>query len=139
MSRELVLAAIRDWFERVWNQLDEGAIEEMMAEDCEVLGVSAMPVNREQYVEFYRTVRSAFDEIRMEIADVVVEEDAAAGHVRFSGKHRDSGKEVDFVFSFAARLEEGRFVWVRNVVDYSLLLYQLGDFDLAAIERVFES
>lgn len=139
MSREQSLAAIHHWFERAWNELDDGAIDDLMSENCEILGTGPMAVGREGYREFYRSVRDSFDQIRVEVADIVAEEAAVAGHARFSGLHKIEKKEVDFVFSFAAKLEGGKFVWVRNVVDFSILLTQLHWMDAAEIGKIFRS
>jgi predicted ester cyclase len=134
-SKELT----REWFERVWNQLDEGAVMELMHPEGEALGLGTSVVGREGFIEYHRAFRRGFDQIRIEIVDLVAEADSVAGHARFSGLHRVSGREVDIFLSFAGRFENGKLRWVRNVVDFTALLSQVGTLDPRAVNLLFES
>jgi len=127
------------WFERVWNQLDEAAILELMHEEGEILGLGTTVVGREGFLGYHRAFRGGFDQIRIEIVDLVAEEDSVAGHARFSAIHRESGREVDIFLSFAGRFENGKLRWVRNVVDFTALLSQVGTLDPRAVNLLFGS
>lgn len=127
------------WFERVWNQLDEGAVMELMHPDGEILGLGTTVVGREGFIGYHRAFRRGFDQIRIEIVDLVAEDTAVAGHARFSAIHRGSGREVDIFLSFAGRFEDGKLRWVRNVVDFTALLSQIGTLDPRAVGLLFES
>lgn len=134
-SKELT----RQWFERVWNQLDEGAVMELMHPDGEILGLGTTVVGRDGFLGYHRAFRRGFDQIRIEIVDLVAEGASVAGHARFSALHRITGREVDVFLSFAGRFEDGKLRWVRNVVDFTALLSQVGTLDPRAVNLLFES
>lgn len=133
--KELVLT----WFDRVWNQFDECAVHELMSADGEVLGLGTTVLGREGFIGVHRSFREAFDQIRLDVVDLVGEGASVAGHARFSAIHRKSAREVDFFFSFAGRYEDDRLCWVRHVVDFTALLSQLGTLDPRAVNLIFES
>jgi len=127
------------WFERVWNQLDETAILELMHPDGEILGLGTTVVGREGFRGYHRAFRRGFDQIRIEIVDIVAEEHSVAGHSRFSALHRESGREVDIFLSFAGRFEDGKLRWMRHVVDFTALLSQVGTLDPRSVNLLLES
>ena len=128
---------IHQWFEEVWNQRDDSAIDRLMAPDCEIIGAGPEPVNREGFKEFRQTVLRTFENIHMEIVDAVADEVSVAGHTKMTATHCKACKPVEFVFSFSTRLEEGKFVWVRNVVDYTAMMSQLDAISERAVAEVF--
>lgn len=134
-SKELT----RQWFERVWNQLDEGAVMELMYPDGEILGLGTTVLGREGFLIYHRAFRCGFDQIRIEIVDLVAEDASVAGHARFSAVHRVTGREVDIFLSFAVRFEDGKLRWMRHVVDFTALLSQVGTLDPRAVNLLFES
>jgi ketosteroid isomerase-like protein len=128
----------REWFERVWNQGDEAAIFELMHPEGEILGLGTTVMGREVFAGYHRAFRRGFSEILIEIVDLVGEDEAVAGHARFSAVHGESGREVDIFLSFAGRFEDGKLRWVRNVVDFTALLSQVGSIDPRAVNLLFE-
>lgn len=127
------------WFDRVWNQLDGNAVRELMNEDGEILGLGTTVVDPEGFIRILRLYRAAFDQIHLEVVDLVEDDSSVAGHARFSGIHRQSTREVDFLFSFAARCEGNRLSWIRHVVDFTALLSQIGTLDPRAVNMIFEA
>jgi predicted ester cyclase len=132
-SKELA----HQWFDRVWNQLDEGAVLDLMHPRGEILGIGTAVVGRDGFLLYHRACRRGFDQIRIEIADLVGEADAVAGHARFSALHRESGREVDVLLSFACRYEKGKLRWARNIVDFTAVLSQVGTLDPRAVNALF--
>ena len=133
--KELILT----WFERVWNHLDERAIQELMCENGEILGLGTTVVDREGFIGIFRLYRAAVDQIHLEVVDLVEDASSVAGHARFSGIHRQTNREVDFLFSFAARCEGNRLSWMRHVVDFTALLSQIGTLDPRAVNFIFDT
>jgi ketosteroid isomerase-like protein len=128
-----------EWFERVWNQMDEKAIGELLAGDGEVLGLGTTVLGQPGLVAIHRAYRRTFHQIRVEMVDLVSGETDGAGHVRFSAVHRANGAEVDVLWSFAVRLEGGRIGRIRHVIDHAALLSQIGTFDLRAVNLIFDT
>lgn len=127
----------REWFERVWNRGEERAVQELMSGKAEILGLGTSVTNPEGFVRIHRAFRGAFQQILVEVADIVCDEMAVAGHARFTAMHRASGCEVDVLFSFAGRFEEGQVIWLRHVFDFTALLSQIGTLDPRAVNLLF--
>lgn len=121
-GRELTL----EWFNRVWNNLEESAIDELMCKDCEIQGLNLAEKGPEGFKQFYRSYCAAFENIVMEVFELVEEEGLVLGHVRFTGTHLGSGKNVDIVVSLSVRWVNGKASFGRNVADFVTLLAQIG-------------
>lgn len=129
----------REWFDRVWNHLDRSAIEELMDPECEILGLTATVRGPRGFLSVHESFTRAFDQIHVELVELVAEENEVAGHARFGARHRESQRQVDMMFSFSGKFENGRLKQVRHVVDYTSLLAQLNLFDPRRIGVVFSS
>ena len=129
----------REWFDRVWNRLDLSVVDELMREDCEVLGLGNSVVGRAGFRSVHESFTAAFDQIHVEVIDFVAEGNEVAGHARFSARHRQSGREVDLMFSFYGCYEEGCLRRVRNVVDYTSLMAQMNLLEPEKMKLIFEA
>ena len=82
-------AVIRQWFQEVWNERREDAIDRLMTPDAQVHGVSGdVIVGPGNFKPFYRTMCTAFGEFKVEVVQTLVEGDRVAAycrveHVRF--------------------------------------------------------
>jgi len=130
-------ARIQTWFKRAWNEGEKSAVGELMSTEAEVLGLGTSVMNPTAFIETQRAFHQSFDQILVEVVDLVCGEDEGAGHARFSALHRASGREVDVLFSFAVRFEDGRIIWLRHVFDFTALLSQLGTLDPRAVGLIF--
>ena len=137
MTSEDCKQLVRDWFERVWNQLDPAAIDELMSPDCEMLGLGQTVLGPEGFKAIQSQYSSAFDQIHVEPVELVGEDTIVAGTGRFSAKHKTSGLEVDFFFGYSAKCANGQVVWVRNVVDNASMLAQLHLLDESSFTSAF--
>ena len=130
---------MESWFDRVWNRLDEKAVHDLMSENGEILGLGTTVVGREGFIGILRLYQAAFDQIHLEVVDLVGDASSVAGHARFSAIHRQSAREVDVLYSFAARCEGDQLIWIRHVVDFAALLSQIGTLDPRAVNLIFEA
>jgi predicted ester cyclase len=128
----------KSWLERVWNQNDLSAVAELMHEECEVLGLRNSVVGPTGFLKIHESFTAAFDQIHVEVVDLVAEGEEVAGHARFAARHRLSGKEVDLIFSFSGSFEAGQLRRVRNVIDYTSMLAQLDLLEPDKMRAVFE-
>lgn len=128
----------REWFDRLWNQLDVTVMDEWMHEECEVLGLGNTVVGRAGLRQVHESFTAAFDQIHVEVVDLVSDGKKVAGHARFAARHRQSEREVDFLFSLYGEFEEGQFRRVRNVVDYVSLMSQLNVLEPERMQMIFE-
>lgn len=124
------------WFDQVWNQGDECAIDEMLkpgvighgltdAEGNEIVGV-------EHFKAFYRAFRSAFPDIHVEVEDAVTEGDQVVARCLVTATHTGegfaiapTGRQVSFPGVCWSRIEDGRIAETWNHFDFLTLMTQL--------------
>ena len=132
MSENKVLA--RRWFEEVWNNGREDAIDRMLAGDAVVRGLGPGElVGPEAFKGFHRFYRQTFPDVRLAIDAIVEENDLLA--VRWSGQGTygadnfavgQVGQPVRFSGVTFMRVSDGKFVEGWNVFDQLGMLQQLG-------------
>lgn len=89
-----------EWFEQVWNQQDESAIDRLFAADGRCYGFpdpETVLVGPEAFKPVYRTFCAAFSGIRIEIDDVIAEGDRVA--VRWHATMAHTGDNLGFAAS----------------------------------------
>ena len=70
----------RRWFEEVWNQRKESAIDAILTPDCRAhgLGGDAVLVGPEGFKTFHRSFCGAFPDLHVTVDDIVAEGDKVA-------------------------------------------------------------
>jgi predicted ester cyclase len=125
------------WFEEVWNQRRESAIDEMMADNyighgltgpdgSEVRGPSA-------FKPFFRHYIQAFPDLRITVEDALVDGDRIAVRLSVTGTHTGPGvvagptnKPASFTGMCFARIENGKIAEAWNNFDFLSMYKQLG-------------
>ena len=127
----------RTWFEQVWNQGSEEAIDKLLAVDAKMHGLPSSDgsplVGPSAFKPFWRKFRSAFPDIRIEVARTVTEGEYVAVHCHVSGKHlgHDLGiaatqRPIDLWGMGIARVQRGRVIEAWNCFDFMSLYQQIG-------------
>ena len=129
-------ALIRRWFEEVWNRGRAEAIDEMMAEDCLLYGLSdnGQPVqSRADFKSFHRNFCGAFPELSVVVDDTVSEGDKVAARCTVRGQHAGdslgfaaTNADIEFTGIVIARIKDGKFVEGWNNFDFMTMHKQLG-------------
>ena len=122
------------WFDEVWNQKREEAIDEMMAEDVVVHGLPGGPiVGRESFKPFYRSFVTAVPDIHVTVEDVVTEGDKMSCRCTVRGTHTGDGlgfaptnQPVEFTGGGLCIIKDGRFQEVWNEFDFMRMYTQVG-------------
>ena len=125
------------WFEQVWNKGNVSVINELLAEDAVIHGLSdpsGTPVTgREAFREFHSQFRTAFPDIIVDVEDCIAEDDKVVA--RCSVRARHSGElmgvgptdaDVDFTGIAIIRVDNGRIVEAWNNFDFLKMNKQLG-------------
>ena len=87
MSAEENKRIAREFFERIWNQGDESAIDQFIPENAK--GNDAdFGSGREGFKNQWRQWRSAFPDLHFEIVDLVAEGDKVLTRWTFTGTHQ---------------------------------------------------
>ena len=75
---------------------------------------------------FYRGFREQFEDIHIDVHDVVSQDDMECGLTEVTAKHRDTGKKVNFSGICMVRVKDGKIAEAWNHYDFLNLYQQLG-------------
>jgi steroid delta-isomerase-like uncharacterized protein len=113
---------VEAFYGRIWNQGDERAIPELLAEDFSFRGSLGIELDgREAFKEYVRSIRTALANYHSDIMACVTEGDEAFAKMRFSGVHVSpfrgyaaTGKRVEWLGAALFRFADGVIaeVWV---------------------------
>jgi len=127
-------ALAREWFDQVWNQLDESAIDRLMHPEGIVHGLGPEPLRGpDQFKPFFHAFRNALGGIRVDITRTVVQGDTCAvlchvvaTHVGHTLGAPATDRAVDFTGITMLRVKDGRIVEGWNVFDFLTMYQQIG-------------
>ena len=136
-------ALVRRWFEEVWNQGREEAIDELFDEEGVAHGLAdetgAALRGPTGFKPFFRRFREAFPEIEVVVEDTVSEGDKVAARCTVRGRHRGdtlgfkaTDSPVQFDGICIVRLREGKIAEAWNNFDFMSMFQQLGALRLDA-------
>ncbi len=121
---------IRRRIDEIWHAGDQGAIDELIAENYVSNG---QPIGREGFRQFVAAVRTAFPDMRFTTDDMVAEGDRVAVRYTASGTHQGefqgipaTGRQVSFTGIDMFRVSEGKLVEEHLNFDQLTMLQQLG-------------
>ncbi len=128
---------VHEWFERVWNQGQSDAIDDLLAEDAVIHGLQGP--NRSdaggppEFRRMYAAFRDAFPDLRIDVDACLVDGDQVAFRCHVRGTHTGrglgfeaTGKAVNFQGMGFVRARAGRIVEAWNNFDFQTLYAQLG-------------
>jgi steroid delta-isomerase-like uncharacterized protein len=129
------------WFEEVWNQGREEAIDEMFAPDGVAHGLKSAEGESirgtEQFKELYRSFRRAFPNIRITVDETVTEGDKIAARCTVRAVHEGDGigfaatnQPVEFTGLALVRVRDGKIVEAWNEFDFLKMFSQIGALSL---------
>ena len=137
MSEEANKALVRRWFEEVWNQGRSEVIDELLAEDGIIHGLTdtaGNPVRGLQaFHDFHDQFRGAFPDIIVSVEDAIAEGDKVVTRCSVRGQHtgdslgfKATNAPVKFDGVAIVRIENGKIVEAWNHFDFMEMNRQLG-------------
>ncbi len=128
---------LQRWFDEVWNNGRADAIDEMLAAEGIVHGLTDDPENPLRgpaaFRPFHTTFREAFPNIGVVVEDMVAEGDKVAARCSVRGKHQGDSlgfaatqASVEFTGIAIVRIENGRIVEAWNNFDFMRMYRQVG-------------
>ena len=128
---------IHRWFEEVWNQKNEAAVDEMLVEGSVAHGLTetdGSPITGpESFKRFHRAFVSAYPDLHIDVEDTIVEGDKIAARCKVTGKHGGEGiglaptnKNVEFTGIAIVRVQDGKIIEAWNEFDFFKMYTQLG-------------
>ncbi len=133
---------IHRWFDEVWNNKSEAAIDELLAPDVIGYGLEdpdgdTKIVGPEAFKRLHRAFVSAYPDIKIEVLDTVSEGDKVAARCRVIGTHQGeglgvqpTGSLVEFTGMLIVRVENDQIVEAWNEFDFMQMYTQLGALSL---------
>jgi len=127
-------AFIHRWFDEVWNNRSEAAIDEMFAVDGVGHGLGDEDiVGPEAFKVFHRAFVSAYPDLKVVVEDTIVDGDKIAARCRVTGKHDRHGiglsptnRAVNFTGMVILRVKDGKIVEAWNEFNFMKMYTQLG-------------
>jgi predicted ester cyclase len=127
-------AVMRQWFQEVWNECHEDAIDRLMAPDGKIHGLAGSPIDGpEGFKPFYRAFCGAFADFRVDVVQTIVEGDRVAALCHVTGRHvgdalggAATGRSVEFWGTTIGRVQNGRLVEGWNTFDFLTMYQQIG-------------
>lgn len=137
MDREDGLAEqAHRFFQLVWNEKNDEALYEFLSPEFVEHGLGsleAIPLSRDDFVEFRRSFLSAFPDAQFTVDNVVAEGEKVAVRFHVNATHLGdglgvppTGRKVSFNAMGMARWKDGKIVEAWNNFDHLGLLRQLG-------------
>jgi hypothetical protein len=127
-------ALVRRWFEQVWNEAREDAVDAMFARDGIAHGLPEDVRGPEGFKGFQRAFLSAFPGMRVEVDEVLEGAPAPDGtvtvSVRFTAFVARGGREGAMPCMCLARWRDGQIREAWNVCDFLALQRQVGELPL---------
>ena len=128
---------IHRWFEEVWNNKSEAAIEEMFAADGIANGLNDANGNPlrgpEGFKVMHRAFLSAYPDLHITVEDTIVEGDKIAARCVVRGTHLGDSlgfaatrNRVEFTGMTFLRVRNGKIVEAWNNFDFATMNTQLG-------------
>ena len=129
-------AAIREWYEEVWNKREASAITRMLTPDAVIHGLAqggGALHGPGGFLQFHRAFTSAFPDLRIEVEDAIEEGDRVAMRFTATGTHTGDGlgfpatnRTMRVTGMTIARVAGGKFAEGWNVFDALGMMQQLG-------------
>src|SRR5580704_12350438 len=85
---------LRKWFEEVWNQGNEAAIDELLSTDVQIHNLDSdgeKVTDVPSFKKMFRDFRAAFSEIHVNVEQEVTEGDLTAAYCIITGVHSGEG------------------------------------------------
>ncbi len=130
------MTVLHRWFQEVWNEGSEAAIDSLLAPNVIVHGLKDPQGNEvqgpEAFKTYHRTLRSALSDIHIEVHDVISEGDRIAARTTVTARHTGDGlgltprdKLLHFTGISWARIEDGRIAEAWNEFDFGTMTQQM--------------
>ena len=125
------------WFEEVWNNRREDAIDEMAAEDVVAHGLTdekgETVSGREGFKTLHRAFLSAYPDLKITVEDAITEGDKIAARCTVRATHAGEGlgvaptnQPIEFTGLVIVKIKDGKIVEAWNEFDFMKMYSQVG-------------
>lgn len=118
---------IHRWFDEVWHNGNENAIDELLDENAVIHGleIDANLTGPAAFKPFYRSFRESFPSIRVDLDHLVEANDYEVAYCTVTGRNV-KGQEVNFNGIVVCKFKDGKMVEAWNGFDFLKMFQQTG-------------
>lgn len=118
---------LQRWFDKVWHDRNEDAIDELLHKDARFYGLETDKTKSgpEAFKPFYKSFSESFPSIHVQLEPIFNNDEFEAAHCVVTGTNSD-GKNVEFTGIVIARFDGGQLVEGWNGFDFLSMYQQLG-------------
>lgn len=126
--RNLKSTLLYNWFEEVWNSNDENAIAKLMTDDAVFSGIETESgaIGAAGFKLFFRDFTSQFHDIKIDVEQVLSEDDMECARTVIYATHTASGKSIVVPGICMIKVDNGRIAEAWNSYDFLSLAQQIG-------------
>jgi predicted ester cyclase len=126
--RDITKTLCFKWFYEVWNESRESSIDSLMGDQANAYGILTpdQPKGAAGFKAFYRGFKEKYDNIKIDIKDVIAQDDMESALTDVTAIHRETGKKVNFSGIVLVRVQNGKIAEAWNHYDFLSLYQQLG-------------
>jgi predicted ester cyclase len=130
-SKKLIIMAeikkLRKWYDEVWHNGNEIAIEEILAEHAIIHGLETDKslTGASAFLPFYKNMRLSFPKISVELFPIVEKDGIEVAYCHVTATSQD-GQQATFSGISAAKFENDKLVEGWNGFDFLSMYQQLG-------------
>jgi predicted ester cyclase len=118
---------LQRWYDEVWNQANEDAIDELLAENAVIHGLETNKAHfgPAAFKPFYKTMREALPQVSVTLDPIVKTDDIEAAYCFVTATNAE-GKNVSFSGISIAKFKDGKLIEGWNGFDFMTMYQQLG-------------
>ena len=126
--RNIQSTLLYNWFEEVWNKSNENAIDQLMTDKAEFYGIETDNTAKgaSGFKLFFRDFSNQLKNIRIDVEDVISQDDMESARTVISAIHRETNKTINFPGICMVRVENGKIAEAWNSYDFLSMYLQLG-------------
>ena len=118
---------IQEFYRIIWEEKDSDAIEKLLIEQAPLRGLEELYMaGQRDFVAFHRMVHAQLDELKVELTQIVEQDEWVACRLRIRARDRASGRPIDATAHTMARIVDGQVAEGYNLVDFMSIFQQMG-------------
>jgi hypothetical protein len=118
---------IRNWYDKVWNNADEAAIDDMFHEHGKAHGLNPVPVmGPAGFKVFYRAFNDAYKNIHIDVDETFEDGDTVIALCTVTAVHKQSGNPIHITGTSITLVRDNQIIEGWNHFDFLSLNLQTG-------------
>jgi hypothetical protein len=141
------LDILKTWFQRVWSEEDEAAIDEMFVKDGRAVGLGAQTriggsdfrehemLGPDEFKGFQRALLGLVRDVKINITHHMTCDEWLCALCVFEGVSRETGEPIKMTGTVYGRFSDDQIIEAFNHFDFLSLFQQLGSLDAGTFDR----